>query len=405
MILVVNCGSSTIKYQLFSNDIETVVARGVVSKIGEPRSYIQHTTGDSHATLEVDIPSHSEGFELIISSLLHPQHGAIKDIHDIVAVGHRAVHGADIFVQSTLIDDTVIEGLKACTPLAPLHNPANLTGILQARALLPDVPHVAVFDTAFHQSMPPEAYTYALPYELCREHKLRRYGFHGTSFQYVSRRTGQLLNRPAKELKSVVCHLGNGVSIAAINAGESADTSLGFATFCGVMMGTRAGDFDPGLIFHLHQRIGLSVAEIERIVFKESGLLGVSGVSNDMRALEAQAAKGHQRSRLALEMFAYMIKKYIGAYAAAMGGINTLVFTAGIGENSPIIRQLVCDGLAFLGITLSEGANEQAIRGAEMIISPTGTPVTVLVVPTNEEKMIALDTAELAGLKPVRPEI
>jgi acetate kinase len=399
MILVVNCGSSTIKYQLFNTDVDSVVAKGVVSKIGEPGAYLQQQARNNSIKTEVDIPSHYEGFELIISNLLHPEHGAIENIHDIVAVGHRAVHGADIFVQSTLIDDTVIEGLKACTPLAPLHNPANLTGILQAKALLPDVPHVAVFDTAFHQSMPPKAYTYALPYELCQEHKLRRYGFHGTSFQYVSRRTAELLKQPAEELKSVICHLGNGVSIAAVNAGESVDTSLGFATFCGVMMGTRAGDFDPGLIFHLHQRIGLSIPDIERIVFKESGLLGVSGLSNDMRTLETQADEGHQRSQLALEMFAYMIKKYIGAYAAAMGGINTLVFTAGIGENSPIVRQAVCEGLSFLGITLDPVANEQAIRGVEMSISLPEAPVTVLVVPTNEEKMIALDTAKLAGLK------
>ncbi|MCB0179818.1 MAG: acetate kinase [Anaerolineae bacterium] len=398
MILVINCGSSTIKYQLFSQDVATVTAKGAVAKIGEPGAYLDHQSGDQKITLEQDIPSHSAGFELIINTLLHAEYGAISHINEITAVGHRAVHGADVFVESTVIDDHVIENLEACVPLAPLHNPANLTGIRQARALLPNVPHVAVFDTAFHQTMPPPAYTYALPYELCQQHKLRRYGFHGTSFRYVSRRTAEVLHRPVEELKSVICHLGNGVSIAAVDGGKSVDTSLGFATFCGAMMGTRSGDFDPGLIFHLHNEVGMSLADIERMVFKESGLLGISGLSNDMRTIETQAAAGHARSQLALDLFAYMIKKYIGAYAAAMGGLNTLVFTAGIGENSPVVRQKVCDGLAFLGITIDNTANTQAVRGAERVISPPDAPVSVLVVPTNEEKMIALDTAELAAL-------
>ncbi|MCB0193463.1 MAG: acetate kinase [Anaerolineae bacterium] len=399
MILVVNCGSSTIKYQLFSQDVETVAAKGTVAKIGESGSTLEHQAGDQKITIEQEIPSHGVGFELIIDALLDDEHGAISDIHDITAVGHRAVHGADVFVESTIIDEDVIKNLEACVPLAPLHNPANLTGIRQAQELLPDVPHVAVFDTAFHQTMPPQAYTYALPYDLCHEHKIRRYGFHGTSFRYVSRRTAELLNRPVTELKSVICHLGNGASLAAVDGGKSVDTSMGLATFCGVMMGTRSGDFDPAIVFHLHDQVNFSLEEIDRMIFKESGLLGVSGLSNDMRTIETQAGEGHERSQLALDLFAYMIKKYIGAYAAAMGGINTLVFTAGIGENSPIVRQKVCEGLGFLGITIDDTANDQAIRGKEGVISNPDASVTVLVVPTNEEKMIALDTAELAGLK------
>jgi acetate kinase len=399
MILVINCGSSTIKYQLFSQDLDAGVAKGVVSKIGERASCLEHQVNGQKITLETEPLSHGAGFELIINTLLHPEYGAIGTINDITAVGHRAVHGADVFVESTIIDDEVIKNLEACVPLAPLHNPANLTGILQAQALLPNVPHVAVFDTAFHQTMPPKAYTYALPYEFCQQHKLRRFGFHGTSFRYVSRRTADILNRPTTELKSVICHLGNGVSIAAVDGGQSVDTSLGFATFCGVMMGTRSGDFDPALIFHLHNNIGMSLPDIERMIFKESGLLGVSGLGNDMRIIETEAGQGHKQGQLALEMFAYMAKKYIGAYAAAMGGINTLVFTAGIGENSPLVRRKICEGLAFLGIKLDDAANKQATNDAEVVLNPPDSPVKVLVIPTNEEHMIALDTAELAALK------
>ncbi len=398
MILVINCGSSTIKYQLFSSNVETVVAKGLVAKIGEGGSSLTHEVGNQKTKIEANIPTHAVGFELIIQTLLHPAYGVISDINQISAVGHRTVHGADIFIESTVVTPAVIKNLEACTPLAPLHNPANLTGILQAQALLPKVPHVAVFDTSFHQTMPAHAYTYALPHDLCQQHKLRRYGFHGTSFRYVSRRAAQVLDRPLGELKSVVCHLGNGVSIAAVNGGQSVDTSLGFATFCGVIMGTRSGDFDPGLIFHLHNNLGFSIETIERMVFKESGLLGVSGVSNDMRVIEEKAAAGDERCQLALNIFAYMTKKYVGAYAAAMGGINTLVFTAGIGENSATVRRLVCEGLEFLGINFDDSANQQAVGGKEMIISQSNSTTAVLVVPTNEEKMIALDTAELAGL-------
>jgi len=282
-------------------------------------------------------------------------------------------------------------------PLAPLHNPPNLVGIREGRLLLPHVPHVAVFDTSFHQTMPPKVYIYALPYDYYLKHKIRKYGFHGTSCRYVSRRTAELLQRPIDELKMVICHLGNGVTMAAVQSGKSVDTSIGFATFSGVMMGTRSGDIDPGLAFYLNRQLGLSLEEIEHIYYKESGLLGVSGVSNDMRVIVEQAQAGHQRCQLALEIFAYMTKKYIGAYAAAMGGINALVFTAGIGENSVVIREMICEGLEFLGIKLDLRKNAEAV-GKEMIISQPSAAASVLVVPTDEEKMIALDTLNLAGL-------
>ncbi|MEW5958739.1 MAG: acetate kinase, partial [Chloroflexota bacterium] len=297
----------------------------------------------------------------------------------------------------TVITADVISKLEECTPLAPLHNPPNLIGIRAGRLLLPRVPHVAVFDTSFYQTMPPQAYIYALPYEYYLKHKIRKYGFHGTSCRYVSQRAAEILRRPPAELKMVICHLGNGVTMTAVKGGCSVDTSIGFATFSGIMMGTRSGDIDPGLIFHLRRQLGLSPDFIENLLYKESGLLGVSGVSNDMRVVVEQARAGHERCQLAMEIFAYMTKKYIGAYAAAMGGINTLVFTAGIGENSSVIRAMVCAGLEFLGIELDPAKNEEAI-GREMDVSLPWAKTRVLVVPTDEEKMIALDTMRLAGL-------
>jgi acetate kinase len=394
MILTVNCGSSTIKYQLYTSDVRQVVARGIVSRIGEPGSYVEHQARERKVRHELPVPNHHAAFEIAIQYLLHPKHGAIEDINEIQAVGHRAVHGADLFIESTLITEDVIGKLEECIPLAPLHNPPNLIGIREGCALLPNVPHVAVFDTSFHQTMPPKAYVYSLPYEYYVKHKIRRYGFHGTSCRYVSQRASEILRRPAAELKMVICHLGNGVTMAAVQGGKSVDTSIGFATFSGVMMGTRSGDIDPGLTFYLHRQLGLSLDEIERVFYKESGLLGVSGVSNDMRVVVEQAQAGNQRCRLAMEIFAYMTKKYIGAYAAAMGGINALVFTAGIGENSATIRAMVCDGLEFLGIELDQRKNAAA-SGKEMIISRPAACAAVLVVPTDEEKMIALDTLRL----------
>ncbi|MFO7681116.1 MAG: acetate kinase [Chloroflexota bacterium] len=399
MILTINCGSSTIKYQLFSTDVETVVAKGIVSRIGEEGSYFEQETARGKIKEMAPVPSHHEAFEICIHNLLHPDYGAIGDIHEIEAVGHRAVHGADLFIASTLIDEEVIAKLEECVPLAPLHNPPNLVGIREGRALLPDVPHVAVFDTAFNQTMPPKAYIYALPYSFYEEHKIRKYGFHGTSVRFVSQRAAEVLQRPLSDLKMVVLHLGNGVTMTAVAGGHAVDTTIGFATFSGVMMGTRSGDIDPGLIFHMHRQLGLSPDEIERIIYKESGLLGVSGVSNDVRVITEQAQAGNERCQLALDKFTYMAKKYIGEFAAAMGGLNCVVFTAGIGENSPLIREMICEGLEFLGIELDEAQNGQAVGGkTEIMINKAAGKTAVLVVPTNEEKMIALDTRDIVGL-------
>lgn len=398
MILVINCGSSTIKYQLFNRQITQVVARGIVSRIGEEGSYFDYSTDQATIHEECAVPSHHRAFEICIECLLHPLYGAIKSIHEIEAVGHRAVHGADLFIASTIINEDVIAKMEDCVPLAPLHNPPNLIGIREARLLLPDVPHVAVFDTAFNQTMPPKAYIYALPYHFYTEHKIRKYGFHGTSVRYVSMRAGHFLQRPLEELKMVVCHLGNGVTMTAVAGGRAVDTTIGFATFGGVMMGSRSGDIDPGLFVHLNRQLGLSLEEIERIIYRESGLLGLSGVSNDVRVITELAAQGNERCQLALDKFAYMARGYVGSFAAAMGGLNCLVFTAGIGENSPLIRTLICQGLGFLGIELDENQNQMAVGGRqEMRISQAGC-IDVLVVPTNEEKMIALDTMALSGL-------
>lgn len=393
-VLVINCGSSSIKYQLYDAEIDQVLAKGIVSRIGEEGSYLKHEAGDLKLQKEMPIPSHRSGFEIIVQSLLDQNHGVIKDFSEVSAVGHRTVHGGDTFIESTVITEDVIKKLEACIPLAPLHNPANLIGIREAKRIFPNVPNVAVFDTAFHQTMPPKAYLYALPYECYETHKIRRYGFHGTSCRYVGQRTAKFLKRPLEEVKMVICHLGNGVTIAAVNGGKSVDTSLGFTPVPGVMMGTRSGDIDPGLIFYLNRQLGFSLDRIDNLLNRESGLLGVSEVSNDMRLIIENSKCGNERCQLALEMFAYQVKKFVGAYAAAMGGIDALVFTAGIGENSPLTRAMICGGLEFLGIELNETKNNETL-GMEQIISSPSSKVKVLVIPTNEERMIALDTIAL----------
>ncbi|MFM8319865.1 MAG: acetate/propionate family kinase [Chloroflexota bacterium] len=399
MILIINCGSSTIKYQLFTTDVSRVVARGIISRIGEDGSYFDYQT-DQHTIHEIEpVANHHRAFEICIACLLHPEYGAIRSIDEIQAVGHRAVHGADLFIASTQINEDVIRKMEECVPLAPLHNPPNLVGIREARLLLPNVPHVAVFDTAFNQTMPPKAYLYALPYRLYEEHKIRKYGFHGTSVRYVSRQAAQFLQRPIEELKMVVLHLGNGVTMTAVDGGKAVDSTIGFATFSGVMMGTRSGDIDPGLVFHFQRELGMSLEQVERMVYRESGLLGLSGVSNDLREVEKHAQQGNHRCELAIEKFAYMAKNYIGSFAAAMGGLNCVVFTAGIGENSPRMRAQICQEMEYFGICLDESKNLAAVGGkAERVISQPGWPTSVVVVPTNEEKMIALDTMEISGL-------
>ncbi len=396
MILTINCGSSTLKYQLFSSDVNQVAAKGLVARIGEDGAYFEQEANGRFYKHIQPVSSHHDAFKICINNLHHHEFGAIQDIAEIEAVGHRTVHGGDLFVKSTLIDADVVAKLEACIPLAPLHNPPNLIGIREAQELLPNVPHVAVFDTAFNQTLAPKAYIYALPYSFYEEHKIRKYGFHGTSVQYVSQQTAKVLKRPLSDLKMVVFHLGNGVTITAVSGGKAIDTTIGFATFSGVMMGTRSGDIDPGLIFHLHRELGMSIKDIERMVYKESGLLGLSGISNDLREIEKAAAVGNNRCQLALDKFAFMAKKYCGAFAAAMGGIDCLVFTAGIGENSSSMRQRICENLQFLGVELDKDLNRDAVGGKKETVISCGE-TAVLVVPTNEEKMIALDTKRIVA--------
>jgi acetate kinase len=396
-ILVINSGSSTIKYQLFDGAVEVVYAKGIVACIGEEGSYISHETPLAAFRLETPVPNYHRAFELLVEALLDPEHGAIRNISEVSAIGHRAVHGADLFIESTLITPEVIAKMEECVPLAPLHNPPNLMGIREAQKLFPGVPQVAVFDTSFHQTMPPKAYLYAIPLEYYTQHKIRKYGFHGTSCRYVARRAALLLGRPLEELKVVICHLGNGVTIAAVDGGRSIDTSIGFATFSGVMMGTRTGDIDPGLIFYLVRNLGMTMDQVEQLYYRKSGLLGVSGVSNDMRTITEQAAAGNERCQLALEMFCYRLRSYIGSYTAALNGLDAVVFTAGIGENAPLVRKMSCEGLGYLGLWIDDEVNDRT-RAVDAVISTPDSRAKALVIATDEEKMIALDTREVVGM-------
>jgi acetate kinase len=374
-VLVLNCGSSSIKYQLHDSATYTALAEGLVSRIGEDPA----------------IPDHGRGLELILESLLDPAAGVMSALSEISAVGHRTVHGGSFFTAPALITPEIIEKMEEYAPLAPLHNPPILLGIREALRVLPGIPQVAVFDTAFHTTIPAKAHVYALPYRFYADHGVRRYGFHGISFQYVSRRMDALLDGRLKGGKVIIAHLGNGASIAAVHGGKSVDTSMGLTPLEGLVMGTRAGDVDPGAILYMMRALGLSESDVDRILNKESGLLGVSGIGNDMRDVLAAADAGNERCRLAIELYAYRLKKYVGAYAAAMGGLDALVFTAGIGENSPEIRAAVCEGLGFLGIELDAAVNS-ATRGVEREIGVPGAQVRVWVVPTDESRLIAEET-------------
>lgn len=394
-ILVINCGSSSLKYQLFDMDDESVLAKGLVERIGIEGSVIRHTkTGMDAVVKETPIPDHKVGIKLVIEALLDKEHGVLTDLKELAAVGHRVVHGAEEFATSVKIDDKVMDALRRCVPLAPLHNPANIMGIEAVTAALPNVPQVGVFDTAFHQTMPPHAFIYGVPYGYYEKYKVRRYGFHGTSHYFVSRRAAEMLGRPIEKLKIVTCHLGNGSSITAVDGGKSVDTTMGFTPLAGVLMGTRSGDVDPALLPFIAKTEKLSLDDVDALLNKKSGLLGVSGISSDLRDIESAAEKGDKRAKLAEEVLTYGVKKYIGAYAAAMGGIDALVFTAGVGENSASTRATVCEGLGFLGIEIDPTKN--AIRGKEADVSAEGSRVRVLVIPTNEELMIARDTKRLA---------
>lgn len=390
-ILVVNCGSSSIKYKVFEMESLAEVASGIVERIGDKSALLKHETGGTATTSEVRVSDHRQGLGLILDTLIRFEPKAIDNLEEIVAVGHRVVHGGDEFFDSTLVDERVLEKLKEWVCLAPLHNPPNIAGIEAARALLPGVPQVAVFDTAFHQTMEEVAYLYPIPYELYERFKIRRYGFHGTSHKYVTRRAAEALGMPLEGLKIVTCHLGNGCSVTAVKDGKSVDTSMGFTPLEGLVMGTRSGDIDPSIIFYLIEEGGFSAKDVEEMLNRKSGLLGISGISNDVRDLEREASAGNRRARLALEVFAYRAKKYVGAYAAALGGLDVLVFTGGIGENDPLVRQMICDGMEFLGLKLNEMVNE-ATRGDLRIISDERYPVKVLVVPTDEELAIAEET-------------
>lgn len=397
-ILIINAGSSSLKYQLIDMDNENVLAKGNAERIGIKDSLLTHEVmGKEKFKISKNFNDHTEAIKEVIKTLISADKGVITDMSEIGAVGHRVVHGGERFKESVLIDDEVMDAIRANIDLAPLHNPANIMGIEACMKIMPGVPMSAVFDTAFHQTMPREAFLYAIPYESYLKHGIRRYGFHGTSHKYVSLRAAQILNRPIEELKIVTCHLGNGSSIAAVKHGKSIDTSMGFTPLDGLPMGTRSGSIDPTIVSYLMEKEDLTIDETSEYLNKQSGVLGISGVSSDFRDLADAAADNVERAKLALEVFNYRVKKYIGEYAAAMGGIDCVVFTAGIGENTPAIREESCQGLEFLGIKVDPVKNnsKEIQTSKEGIVSTDDTPVKVLVVPTNEELMIARETINL----------
>ncbi len=395
-ILVLNCGSSSVKYKLIESDNKEVLAEGGVEKIGLPDSFLKFKRPDgSKETIVVDMPDAKEAVRQVLKVLADPKEGVIKSYDEIQAVGHRVVHGMEKFNKSVLITPEVIEKVKECYPVAPLHNPANITGIEAVTDILPSVPQVAVFDTAFHQTMPPKAYMYALPYEDYEKYGVRRYGFHGTSHRYVSRRACEFLGLPYEKQRIITCHIGNGASITAIKDGVSVDTSMGLTPTEGLMMGTRVRDVDPGALVYLMKRLNLDADGLMKLINKESGVAGVSGISSDMRDIEAAVAAGDEKAILALDMYEYRILKYIGAYAAVLDGVDVIVFTGGVGENQTGTRQVVCDHLKYLGVTFNAEANKT--RGKEIEISGPDSKVHVVVIPTDEEMMIARDTAEIVS--------
>ena len=396
-ILVLNCGSSSVKYKLINTDTDVTMAEGGVEKIGLPDGFLKFKRTDGTKQIkELGLINHKQGVEAILDILTDPNEGCIKSFKEIDAVGHRVVHGGEKFNQSVLITDEVIQQVKDCYDLAPLHNPANITGIEAITALMPGIPQVGVFDTAFHQTMPAKSYMYALPYKFYTEDGVRRYGFHGTSHRYVSQRACEFLGLDPANSKIVTCHIGNGGSITAVLNGKSVDTSMGLTPTEGLMMGTRVGDVDPGVITYLMNKHGYTSADIQRIINKESGVAGVTEISNDMREIEAADNAGNERAHMALEMYEQRIIKYIGAYAAEMGGINAIVFTGGVGENQTGIRKNVCAPLAFMGVKLNNEVNA-VTRGTETVISADDSKVKVAVIPTDEELMIARDTNDIVS--------
>ena len=397
-VLVINAGSSSLKYQLLNPASGELLAKGLCERIGIDGRFTYKPQLPGKETVkeaEIPMPTHNEAIQAVLNALVDEKNGVIGSMKEIDAVGHRVVHGGEKFAKSVVITDEVMQAIEECNPLAPLHNPANIIGIKACQELMPGVPMVAVFDTAFHQTMPPVAYTYAIPYEYYEKDKVRRYGFHGTSHKYVSQRAAVMLGKKPEELKLISCHLGNGSSVTAVDGGKSVDTSMGFTPLAGLPMGTRSGDIDAGILEYLMGKYGMDIKEMLTILNKKSGVQGVSGVSSDFRDLEEAFEKGNERAGLAVDMFNYGVKKLIGAYAAAMGGVDAIIFTAGVGENSASQRMDIASGLEFMGVKMDEDANK--VRGEERVISAPDSKVTVLLIPTNEELMIAMDTAALVG--------
>lgn len=392
-VFVVNCGSSSLKYQLINSDTEEVIAKGLCERIGIDGKLTHTPAGKDKYEAEVSMPDHKSAVSYVLEALIDPEHGVIKDLSEIGAVGHRIVHGGEKFAKSVVVDDDVVKAIEECNDLAPLHNPANLIGISACRSLMPDVPMVAVFDTAFHQTMPDKAYMYGVPYEYYEDYKVRKYGFHGTSHSFVSKRLLQIIGKEQGESKVIICHLGNGSSITAVKDGKSFDTSMGFTPLDGLIMGTRSGSIDPAVVQFLSGKLGCSLDEVISILNKKSGVEGISGVSSDFRDLEAASNAGNSRATLALDMFSYRAAQYIGMYAASMNGVDAIAFTAGIGENNSTMRKAIVGYLNYLGITLDEEANKK--RGEEIMISTPDSKVKVYVIPTNEELAIARETLEL----------
>jgi acetate kinase len=395
-ILVLNCGSSSIKYQLFDMTSGVVLAKGIVEKIGLKGSFLKNERFDGDKVkLEGEILDHQTGIEYLLGLLISKKRGVIKNMNEIDAVGHRLVHGGETFQGSCYLDDVTIKGVEDCSDLAPLHNPANLKGIYAMKTVLPNVPQVGVFDTSFHQTMPDYSFMYALPYSLYKKYGIRRYGFHGTSHSYVSKRACEILKADYKSLKIITCHLGNGASITAIKDGKSLDTSMGLTPVEGLIMGTRSGDVDAGALTLIMEKEEIDFSSLNTLLNKHSGVLGISGISSDMREIESAAEEGDERAILALKMYEYRVKKYIGAYAAAMGGVDLIIFTGGIGENADIIRENICSDLGYMGLEFDKSINNGA-RGKELVISKKDSKVIVMIVPTNEEFVIASETREIA---------
>lgn len=393
-ILVLNCGSSSLKYQVIDMDTRNPIAKGLVERIGLQGSVLTHRSAlQEKKVIKTEIKNHTKAIELVLRQLVAPEAGALQDLNEIYAIGHRVVHGGEKFAKSVIVDASVMKALKDCIELAPLHNPPNIAGIKACQKMMPGIPQVAVFDTAFHQTMRPHSYIYGLPYEYYEKYGIRKYGFHGTSHKYVSQRAAVLLKKPLSELKLISCHLGNGASIAAIRGGKSVDTSMGFTPLDGLMMGTRSGALDPAIVTYIMCRENFTVDQMNDFLNNKCGALGVSGISSDFRDIEVAAEQGNNRAQLALDIFEHDVKQYIGAYVAVMGGVDALIFTAGVGENAPSMRAAICRNMDFLGINLDLEKNK--VRGEEVDVSKTNSRCRTLVIPTNEELMIALDTLEL----------